>query len=677
MVIFNLDSELFLKKRNTIFRQLLVTILIPVILIIGGISLYNFWKKKKEIHENRKEHLTQVKSELKDFVVFFDNTIAEFEHKLSEQAAFFSDTLVNHIFANTKDIESADLKELRKSIGMTDDQDIYIVNKKGVIVNTTYAADLGLDFFSFGDFFIQHFNHVWDVGTFVEDRISLEMSTKLPKKYTYQSTLDKQYVVELGLYDTYSKNIVDLFTQKLNSIADKYDDIDTISLYFGTDKFINYQGHYLTDAQMQDAKKGLEGKSEFQMVFEDDGVTRTTLFMQLELDDSALQDDYVIRVKYNNARELALIAAEVKLFGLLLLFIIIPMSLLILWRAKVISKPISVLLEKMDVISKGDLNTQVPVTGNNEVTDLSIHFNDMMKELKQSHDTLEEKVQERTKELVEKNKVIESTHKSIQDSINYSKRLQKAVLPKTEEIKKRLSESFVLFRPKDVVSGDFYWFENHGGYDFIAAADCTGHGVPGAMVSFVCNNALNRSLYEFSKLSPENVLQHTREIVIETFSKSGQDIKDGMDIAMCRISEKRDELLFVGANNPCWIIRKNEYLSELELNSRKTVKGEVYSLIEVVGDKKPIGLHEDMSPFTCHNISVCEGDTYYLFTDGYADQFGGKKGKKLMYKPFKKLLLEMAEAPLDEQKDKLELSFDSWMGDFEQVDDVCVIGFRL
>lgn len=646
-------------------------------LIIGGISLYNFWKKKKEIHENRQEHLVQVKSELKDFVVFFDNTISEFEHKLSDQAEYFSDTLVNSIFKSTANIETADLKEIRKSIGMTEDQDIYIVNKNGIIVNTTYPKDLGLDFFSFGEFFVNHFNHVWEVGTFVEDRISLEMSTKLPKKYTYQSTLDKQYVIELGLYDTYSKNIIDLFTQKLNSIADKYGDIDTVSLYFGTDKFINYQGHTLTDAQMTEARNGLEGKSEYQTEYKKDGITRTTLFMQLDLDDSALQDDYVIRVKYNNARELALISAEVKLFGLLLLFIVIPISLLILWRAKVISKPISVLLEKMDRIREGELDTKVPVTGNNEVTDLAIHFNEMMVELKQSHDTLEEKVEERTKELVEKNKVIESTHKSIQDSINYSKRLQKAVLPELGNIKKRLAESFVLFRPKDVVSGDFYWFESHGGFDFIAAADCTGHGVPGAMVSFVCNNALNRSLYEFSKLSPESVLHHTREIVIETFSKSGHDIKDGMDIAMCRISEDREELLFVGANNPCWIVRKNENLTPKELEDHKTVVGDSYSLIEVTGDKKPIGLHEDMTPFTCHNIPIYEGDTYFLFTDGYADQFGGNKGKKLMYKPFKKLLLTMAEEPLDEQRMKLEESFDLWMGNYEQVDDVCVIGFRL
>lgn len=646
-------------------------------LIIGGISLYNFWNKKKEIHQNRREHLAQVKSELKDFVVFFDNTISEFEHKLSKQAEDFSDTLVNHVFKNTKNIETADLKEIRKQIGMTEDQDIYIVNKNGIIVNTTYPKDMGLDFFSFGEFFVNHFNHVWEVGTFVEDRISLEMSTKLPKKYTYQSTLDKLYVIELGLYDTYSKNIVDLFTQKLNSIASKYDDIDTISLYFGTDKFINYQGHMLTDAQMQEAKQGLENQPEFQLTEMDEGITRTTLFMRLELDDSALQDDYVIRVKYNNARELALIAAEVKLFGLLLLFIVIPISLLILWRAKVISKPISILLEKMDKIREGDLGTKVPVSGNNEVTDLAIHFNDMMAELKHSHDTLEEKVQERTRELVEKNKVIETSHKSIQDSINYSKRLQKAVLPKEEEIKKRLTESFVLFRPKDVVSGDFYWFENHEGYDFIAAADCTGHGVPGAMVSFVCNNALNRSLYEFGKLSPETVLHHTREIVIETFSKSGHDIKDGMDIALCRINQERDELLFVGANNPCWIIRKNIHLTQIELDDRKTVVGDTYSLIEIKGDKKPIGLHEDMSPFTCNNIPICEGDTYYLFTDGYADQFGGNKGKKMMYKPFKKLLLSMAEDSLGKQREELAHSFDTWMGDFEQVDDVCVIGFRL
>lgn len=666
-----------MKKRTTIFRQLMLTILVPMILIIGGISLYNFISKKKEIHENRIKHTNEVKNELRDFVIFFDNTISEFEGKLSVTAKKLSDTLVNHIFASTKNIETTDLKELRKSIGMTEDQDIYIVNKNGIIVNTTYDKDLGLDFFSFGEFFVNHFNYVWDVGTFVEDRISLEMSTKLPKKYTYQSTLDKQYVIELGLYDTYSQNIVQLFTDKLNTISSKYEDIDTISLYFGTDKFINYQGHELTGPQMKEAKAALENNDEFKKEVIVDGITRSTLFMKLKLDNSALEDAYVIRVKYNNAAELKLVKAEVQVFGLLLLFIVIPTILLILWRARVISKPISILLDKMDEIQAGNLETKVPVSGNNEVTELSVHFNSMMSKLKHSHDTLEEKVSDRTKELVQKNKIIESTHKSIQDSINYSKRLQKAVLPTAEEIKHRFSESFVYFQPKDVVSGDFYWFEQYNEFDFIAAADCTGHGVPGAMVSFVCNNALNRSLYEFSKISPENVLNNTRDIIIETFSKSGENIKDGMDISLCRIDKERKELLFVGANNPFWIVRKTMYLTEEQKSDRKTVLGEIYSLIEIKPDKKPVGLHDDMTPFSCNKVEIYENDTYYLFTDGYADQFGGEKGKKMMYKPFKKLLLSMATESLENQKSILKDSFESWMGEFEQVDDICVIGFRL
>ena len=139
-----------------------------------------------------------------------------------------------------------------------------------------------------------------------------------------------------------------------------------------------------------------------------------------------------------------------------------------------------------------------------------------------------------------------------------------------------MPESFVYFKPKDVVSGDFYWFEHHKGYDYIAAADCTGHGVPGALVSVVCNNALHRSLYEFSKISLENVMNNTRDIIIETFSKSQVGIKDGMDISICRIDQENNEFQFVGANNPVWIVRKTEHLTQDEKESRSYILGDQF-----------------------------------------------------------------------------------------------------
>lgn len=255
---------------------------------------------------------------------------------------------------------------------------------------------------------------------------------------------------------------------------------------------------------------------------------------------------------------------------------------------------------------------------------------------------------------------IEEVHEEITSSIQYAKRLQSAILPPLKAIQSNFSDSFVLFQPKDIVSGDFYWFEQQGVTSYIAAADCTGHGVPGAMVSVVCSNALNQSLKEFNLTSPAAILNKTRELVIDTFSKSGADVKDGMDISLCAINSETKEIIFAGANNPLWLIKK-----------------EAPEVQEIKGDKQPIGLYAGMIPFKEHKISFETGDQIYLFTDGYPDQFGGEKGKKMKYKPFKEFLLNHQADSLKAQDEALQKNFSSWKGEMDQIDDVCIIGLKL
>ena len=189
-----------------------------------------------------------------------------------------------------------------------------------------------------------------------------------------------------------------------------------------------------------------------------------------------------------------------------------------------------------------------------------------------------------------------------------------------------------------------------------AAADCTGHGVPGAMVSLVCNNALNRSVREYDFSEPGDILDKTREIVIEEFEKSEDDVKDGMDIALCSI--KGSVLKYAGAHNPLWIIRDGE-------------------LLETKADKQPIGKFDRSEPYTTHTFELKPNDTIYIFSDGYADQFGGSKGKKFKSTNFKKLILGLQEKSMDHQKARIEDAFDNWRGENEQLDDVCVIGVRV
>ncbi len=280
------------------------------------------------------------------------------------------------------------------------------------------------------------------------------------------------------------------------------------------------------------------------------------------------------------------------------------------------------------------------------------------------------------KQEVEKQKeTIEETHKEIRDSINYAERLQSAILPPQKAIKDSFSNSFVLFNPKDVVSGDFYWFEKRKGIKYLAVADCTGHGVPGALVSVVCSGALNQSVKEFLLKEPSEILNKTREIIVGTFAKSDEDIKDGMDIALCKF--ENDKLIFSGANNPLWIVRQLKELTEVQQNDRRTVVLNDLALIEIPANRQPVGLSLEMKLFEQKKIDLIKGDKIYLFTDGYADQFGGAKGKKLKSKALKEILISISNQSMSEQEVYLSKFFKNWIGGEEQIDDVCMIGVEV
>lgn len=191
-----------------------------------------------------------------------------------------------------------------------------------------------------------------------------------------------------------------------------------------------------------------------------------------------------------------------------------------------------------------------------------------------------------------------------------------------------------------------------------AACDCTGHGVPGALVSVVCHNELNRSVREFGIYDPGKILDKTRELVVGELSKSDDNVRDGMDIALCSL--EGNTLKYAGANNPLWIIRKNSNIIE-----------------EIKADKQPIGKFDNEKPFTTHEIHLQPGDSFYIFSDGYADQFGGEHGKKFKSSNLKKLLLSVQNLEMNRQKEIIDDTFINWQNKLEQVDDVCIIGVRV
>ncbi len=286
--------------------------------------------------------------------------------------------------------------------------------------------------------------------------------------------------------------------------------------------------------------------------------------------------------------------------------------------------------------------------------------------LREGKRKLEKTVIERTAEVIhqkdeaeKQRNLVEEKQKEILDSITYAKRIQEAILPSDNIVKQHLPDSFILYKPKDIVAGDFYWVENVEESDNVifAAADCTGHGVPGAMVSVICNNALNRVLKEFKLHEPDKILNKTRELVIEQFEKSDDDVKDGMDISLCILNRKTMQLQWAGANNPLWIIRDKK-------------------LMETRPDKQPIGKYEEKKPFTNHIIQLQKNDCIYIFTDGFADQFGGEEGKKFKKAVMRELLINLQDKTMEEQKRTIDTVFENWKGEFEQIDDVCIMGVK-
>jgi serine phosphatase RsbU (regulator of sigma subunit) len=341
-----------------------------------------------------------------------------------------------------------------------------------------------------------------------------------------------------------------------------------------------------------------------------------------------------------------------------------------------VTDPIKKLVSKVNLIADGNLSERAEVVGNNEITTLSKKFNVMIGQLEELYTDLDKKVKERTAEVVAQKEEIEAQkdelesqrdklaeqQKHIMDSILYAKRLQYAILPTDDFVKELFPESFILFHPKDIVSGDIYWFYKQGNKRFFSAIDCTGHGVPGALVSMVGHNWLDYALKDLKLDRPVDILEALNRGVTTTFKEKDEDnaVKDGMDIALCCVDYTTMKLEFAGAYNPALIIRNG-------------------GLIQLKGDKCPIGAFSRRAAagYTHQEMDVQKGDMIYVFSDGYTDQFGGDDSRKFLMSNFRKLLMDVHQLPVNEQKDKMEEVLFDWMKYESQLDDILVIGIRV
>ncbi len=411
------------------------------------------------------------------------------------------------------------------------------------------------------------------------------------------------------------------YAQQSLAIADKLNDKELqrqtykylVKIYDTTSQYKKALNYYRLYSQVKDSISGIEISKQLQEL-------ETKYQSEKKAQENALLN---ARVTTQNLR---LKQQELQQYGLISGILLMLLIALVVWRNYRQKKRANELLaqQKQEIENKNlDLET-----ANHEIT-------------------------------AQKN-IIEEKNVKIIDSIRYARRIQETILPPQSMINRLLPDSFVLYRPKDIVSGDFYWLtETDDNKVLVSAIDCTGHGVPGAFVSIVGHNSINRVVKEFDITQPAAVLDKLNELVVKSFSKQQEhEVKDGMDMALCMLDQENMILEYAGANNPLYLVRNGE-------------------LSITKADKQPIGAYENRKAFTNHRFELQKGDVIYIFSDGYIDQFGGPRGKKFMSRRFREMLLQIHNLPPMEQKEFLNKTIVEWMDKEEQIDDILVIGIRI
>ncbi|MBC7863849.1 MAG: HAMP domain-containing protein [Bacteroidia bacterium] len=418
------------KKQTTVFRQLITNIVIPLIISVGFFSGISYYYNKKELEKNYAEAKARILRETEDLLSVYDYSMNMHEEQFSKRMREVNDFIINDVKKNAKNPATLDLNEVVKKLELdTNLHAIYILDTPCVIVNTTFKRDLGLDFAKMNSVFIKFFSDTRKNKKFIEDRFARERATWKIKKYTYAPFADGRFVLELGFYSDKAWSLNKLLLEKVESISKQYGEIKSVNLMMGilnaTDKstppeFMNSYTECLRLKKAVHAEQ-IKGDSKEYIDFLFISMAKTTMF-----------DGYVVQIISNDSKERELVRNELRKFGFIFLVTVIPLIVLIYFRARKITNPIKKLINKVQVISSGNLDERIEEEGHNEITELSKDFNQMVDKLQESYEGLEQKVKDRTAEISHQKELVEEKQKEIVDSIKYAKRIQVALI--TSEI---------------------------------------------------------------------------------------------------------------------------------------------------------------------------------------------------------------------------------------------------
>ncbi len=652
-----------IQKRRSVFKSLRIKIFVIIILLNAIQAGLNIKYQIELQNKNENERKQNIKNEIISISDFLSSAVESIEKTIYYSHKNAIGKLVD-LYVKT-DLKYVDLSSQFSVLNLdTINNDLYII-ENGKIVNTTFKPDLGLDFYKYGENYKKYLQEIQKNGEFLLEKFAIEVATKRLKSYSYQPTHDKKYIIEIGSYSNAVDNILNLFTNKLKEIVIENDNILSANIWLGWEKPVSMiEDSFLVASQDSLLGEVFKRKTDIQHSFKKNNRNLLAEYMLVEVKNQEyFFDSFIISIIKDitdkNAPIYNIITKQL-IYTLLFLVLILFVVYLVTGNLKTVMNN---LMKKISLIADGSLHERIIVDGNNEFTSLAEHFNHMLEQLETSHNELNQSNKEITAQrnyALEQKEIIKNQASEILDSIHYAKRIQEAVLPPEETLNEIVPEHFVFYKPRDIVSGDFYLIKKIKNYIVVVTADSTGHGVPGAFMSMLGVAFLNEIVSRTSFDKSGEVLNRLRNKIKSSLRQSGKETEttDGMDLSLYMINTENLKMQFSGAFASLYLLRDQ-------------------NITEYKGDRQPIAIYLKEKEFTTHFIDLKKDDIIYTLSDGYTDQIGAETHRKFLKKRFRELILKINQEPMFKQKKILENTFDNWKRDLQQTDDLLVIGIKI
>ena len=692
--------------KENIFQNLFIKIILPVIFVMIGLAYYNIEESSKEIQESYEVVNKLFADEIHTFLEFQDKSLSIVENNLDRDIKTFSYKLINDVFAKTDQIEDYDLQKLSAIYEIPETEiDIYIIDKKGRIVNTTYKKDAGKNIYDFDGDTQNLINRVFQNKSYEKGEFVPEHETNALRKYTYHCTLDGNYIIELGVKSKKANQVLRQVEFKLNHLAQRANtailQIDLFIRQSNQPISFNNKGASIAEDQiaiyhqilnngldvtvLDDNVNGYSNSKEIEVTQDGRTLHYQYIYMPRE---SRIYKNSVIRIISDRSRLEKFINGKIWLYATITFALIIVLIIFLIVASKSIGKPLKKISTVLKGVEAGNYNETLNFSGIKELEAIKKVFNAMTLTLQKRFTRLEvdkENLNDRVEELTTaenslkiqsdlqreelsklKRKLnlafdkVDEQNKRLADNTYYAQRIENLLLPSKQELNNLFGKHFIYYKPKNIVGGDFYWATETNEKTIMVCADCTGHGVSGAFMSVLGISILNNIVKE-RKISKVNlILESLRAQIIDALISSELNIvRDGIDIAVIAIDKLNNKVSYVGANSPI-IHFHNE-----QLNFKKGMK-------QSLG-----GADENHKEYVVEEFDYQIGDMIYMFTDGYQNQFGGDQDKKFLGKRLRNLLSRIHNLPIEEQEQLTKHTIEDWMKTSKQTDDILVLGLKL